>query len=559
MKQLSDERITKMRQVRDTLVTTYGKRDSLLKRYDEIFFMSRGESPKYLNGTDENDVKETISSSGRDAVVGLARILKSAKVHVKVKNAEASDKIEAGLKTMLRVSGEVNPLARVEDDTFLSTVLYGPGVMTCESVDDLIETQKNPMDSDLPKYKNEYVAAQLELIRRKTPFLFHAVSPKQSYPLFGAYGMVGHVRKYVLKGSEITDRWGVVCNPNDNFNITDFFYYTDRLVEAEGISEPLMAEEWVSRDSKGNMIGSINIPVFTRFAGGSSLWHEPEKQSQPLLYGKAAGNWDLRENLLWTYLFTAIYQQGIPGPLLLIDPENAGEDIVVDYSDGIRKIIAKGQLQDPQIIDGDVLRLKDLLDGQAATQTIQPQTLGQNTPGITFSQFALASKAGLIPAVDPKAALEALYKDVFIHVLQRIKQENIENDLIAPADIPDSIDMEVSIEPDLEQDDLRNAQIAVQIRNAGIASREWIETNILKIADSNEMFRQRKKEELMDAAVELLKSPEMLAKYIPMMMGEKKPTPGQQTPPEQPSLPGQPSGGEQLPQTDAMIPQEERM
>jgi hypothetical protein len=294
MKYLNEDQIKEMRSVRDELIGSYSARDLMLQRYDEIYFMTRGEKPRMLKGVDEKDIKETISSSGRDAVTGLKRILDSGDVHITIEGAADNDKLESALKTMLQVSGEYK-IASVEKDLNLSASLYGPSTLMVESVDDLIETQGKPITEDkgngYGEHKqgmNEYVVAQLRRLKEKTPFLLHTVNAPQSYPLWGAYGMIGHCRKYTLKGVEIQDRWGVDCKePNKNYDIKDFFYYEKRLVEAVGIDEPLMACEWVSRDEAGEMIGSINIPVFTRFSGGSHLFAEPDKQSQPLLYAWA--------------------------------------------------------------------------------------------------------------------------------------------------------------------------------------------------------------------------------------------------------------------------------
>lgn len=580
MKQLTEEQIQEMRTVRTNLISSYSARDEMLKLYDEIYFMEGEEKPKGLKIQDE-DIKVTISSSGRDAVIGLKRILDSGEVHVDIEGEGGNpDKVEAGLKAILRASGRYK-IASVEKDLNLSAALHGPASLAVELVDDLLETMKAPQGDGSyegegkRKYKNEYVAKQLELLRSETPFMLHPVSAPQSYPLWGAYGMIGHCRRYTLKGAEITDRWGVACkDPTKDHEVTDFFYYEKRLVEAEGFSEPLMAVEWVSRGEDGEMIGSINIPVFTRFSGGSSLWHEPDKQSQPLLYAKAKGGWHKRENLAWTYLFTGIDQQGIPGPVVMMDPEQ-GTDFDIEYRRGMRVIMGKGTLSDPQVIDGDVLRLFDLMKGEAATQTIQPQTLGQNTAGVTFSQFALASKAGLIPAIDPKEAMEALYADAFTHMLQRIKEESIENELIKAGDIPNKLKLTVTLEPDLEQDDLRNAQIATQLKNSKAnVSDEWINTNLLKIPDSKAMWRQMKIEELRNGMVELMKQPEFMQGFLTEIFkpkGKATPTPtptpsgADAPPPPMGQAPlgegvtqGMMPGMEQLPQTDAMIPREER-
>lgn len=567
MKTLSDEEIQEMTRLRNGLVGTYGARDEMLTRYEEIYFMTKEDRPRGLEKLGE-DVKLTISSSGRDSVTGMKRILDTAKIHVDIEGRGGNkDKVEKGLKKMLAVSGEYKP-ASVEKDTNLSAVLYGPATLMVEAVHDLIENQYQTIEGE-KMVKNEYVTAQLQMIQKRTPFLLHAVNARSSYPMWGAYGMIGHLRKYTLRGAEIQDRWGVVVRDvNKEYEVQDFFHYEKRLVTADAIKEPLMACEWVSRDEAGKIIGSINIPIFTRYSGGTSLFHEPDKQAQPLLYAKAKGNWDLRENLFWTYLFTALNQQGIPGPIIMVDPENADQDIEVDYRGGLRIIKAKGTMVDPQVIDGDVLQLKNLMDGQSATQTIHPQTLGENTRGVTFSQFALASKAGLIPAQDPKEAQEALYKDAFTHILQRIKLETIENDLISPADIPEDLEIKVRLEPDLEQDDLRNAQTVQALKSAGAnVSDEWINTTQLKIADNKAMLRQKTKEELFRSMLAFVQQkPEIMEKFVMGMLGMNPNPPPEQPPPgpegELPTEGAPPSGGEgfeQPPMTDPMIPPQERM
>lgn len=573
MKYLNEQQIQEMRDLATSVDAAFGERDRLMDRYDEIYFMENKETPSGLD-VDEDDIKYTTSSSGRDAVTGLKRILDTAKVHVKIKGRKNADKLERGLKKILEVSGMYRQ-ASIEKDLNLSTILHGPGVAMVESVDDMLYALEKP-DKSTGRWKNEFVAKQLETIRTKTPFLLRVINARQSYPIWGEYGMVGHLWKYTVKGNVLRERWGVNADAKTEYVVRDLFHYEKRLVMADGISDPLLACEWVTRDDAGEIVGNISIPIFARYAGGTGLFHEPERQMQPLLYAKAMGEWDKRETLFWTYLFTALDMQGLPGPLLLLKPDNANQQIKVNYAEGLRYIVADGQLADPQVIDGDVLQIKRLMDGEAAMNTIQPQTLGQNTGGVTFSQFALASKAGLIPAQDPKEALEALYKDMFEHMLHRIKHEGIENDLIPPADIPyDGVELVVTIEPDMEQDDLRNAQIAAQLRAAGAnVSDEWINTNLLKIADSEEMFRAKSKEDIRKAMLlKLTQDPAKLEPFLQIAMGEMGKTSPPQPQPQDPmqglpgmggaeGMPTEPmpgAGGEMLPKTDPMIPAQERM
>jgi len=564
-RKLSADEIADLKTIRDDVVTNYGAVQGYMERYEEIYFMTLKEKPKGLPKLDDGDIKITTSASGRNAVTGLKRILDTSEIQIKIKVkgdlAPQSDKIEDALKTMLRVSGEYR-MARIEKDTNLSAALYGPAVLLVESVQDLIDTK-----SSGDPYVDEFIKKQLGLIKEKTPFLFRALNAKESYPEWGEYGMIGHVWKYTVKGSVLRERWGATIATADlkkDYVVKDFFHYCNRLVMADGLEEALFAEEWVSRSDKGEIIGSINIPIFARFSGGTSLFHKPEMQLQPLLYAKMKGEWDKRENLFWTVLFTAMYQQGLPGPLIMVDPEHADQDIKVTFDKGIRIIRGKGTLADWKVINGDVIQLKNLMDQEDANSTIQPQTLGQNTEGVTFSQFAMASKAGLIPAQDPKEAEEQVYKDAFTHILQRIKQESIENDLLQASDIPDKFELEVSLEPDLSQDDLRNAQIVTQLKTSGAnVSDEWINSTLLKISDSVAMFKKKAKEDIYKAVIATITStPEFLQPLI-MRALKMEPPPvdeteeGSTTPPPAPP-PGAGEGSLPVEQTDPMVLPEER-
>lgn len=566
---LTDEQIRALRTRRAEVKGLYGERNRLFERYEEIYFMENVEKPKDA-GVDERDWKVTASPNGRDKVTGLKRILDTSEIHITVKEkgekARSSDKIEAGLKTMLRVSGEYKS-ARPEKDTNLAAVLYGPVVLAVDGVDDLITAKTKDYEGNKRDGINTYVLRQLETIRKRTPFLIDTINPKESYPEWGEYGLVGHLQEYTLKGSVIKERWclsnDVELRDNGDYVVSDFFHYDMRLVEAG--NKTLYAGYWMAEDEL-----VTSIPIFVRYAGGSKLFQKPEHQLNSFLYAYAKGEWDKRENLFWTYIFTAIYSQGLPGPVLLQDPDNQNETIKVDYRGGVKVITAKGKLENIQVIDGDVVQIKNLMEQQTGKSTIHEQIIGGQNESATFSGYVMSMNAGKLPAIDPKEAQEQAYRDAFLHILQRIKAEGIENDLISPEDIPDDIDIDVSMEPNLQQDDLRNAQIVAQLKGSGInISDEWLNTNLLKIADSEAMFRQRTKEQIRAGIIQnMMQNPQVMMQFVAMALGQPAAQPNVapesgmppeamsgEMPGEMPTMPGM----EGMPKTDAMIPPEERM
>jgi hypothetical protein len=566
---LTPEEIADLKTIAEDVIAIYGERDRLAKRYEEIYFMTNPEQPRGLD-MDPNDVKTTISPSGRNDVTGLKRILDTGEIQIKVKqNGKTikADKIEQGLKTILRVSSE-DRLASVEKDENLSATLFGMNVLTAESVDDLIAAKTKDSEGNPKENVNRFVVRQLEGLRKRTPFLLNTVSAMQSYPEWGEYGLVGHVRKYQVRGNVLKERWGCTDPGIDIktlYTVKDFLHYDKRLVWAEEISDPLYADTWMTDQD------IAKLPVFVRYGGGSSLWIEPEKQLQPFLYAKAQGEWDKRENLFWTYLFTAVNTQGIPGPTLLRDPDDT-TPLKIKFDQGVKVITAKGKLENMNVIDGDVIGLKNLMDGENARSTIQPEAFGGGADG-TFSGYVMSMNASKLPTEDPKEGIGKVYRDAFLYILQRIKAETIENELISPQDIPDDIDIEVTIEPNLTQDDLRNAQVATNLLNSGAdVSKEWTNTNVLKINNNEEMkdqiFIEKAEATLMQA---LFTDKQFIQEMITTVLRRDPQQNG--TPTEAPNEVAQdgPMGettGEQMqdqmpgteaqPQTDAMIPNSQR-
>jgi hypothetical protein len=539
--------------------------DTLYQRYEEIYFMTAADQRQRITNVDEKDVKTTISPNGRNAVTGMKRLLDTAEVHVEIKErgekSQYSDAIEKGLLHILQQSGMFRR-ARIEKDLNLSAVLYGPVILAAESVDDLITTQKTPM------YKK-----RLERIGKYTPFLFRAINARQSSSRWGEFGMMTHVRKYDLTGDAVQERWGI---PNLSklmkYKIWDYIDLEDRVAWIEG-GQTLIA--------KPHLMPSMNI--VTRFAGGTSLFDESERQMQSFLYAHVKGEWDRRENLFWTYLFTALFMQGLPGPLIMIDQESTPNGKAeINFTGGVRTMFGKGQAIDFPIVDSDVLRIKELMDATHAESTIYKQTLGQNISGSTFSGLAMLSSAGQLPLEDPKEALTMVYRDAFEHILCRIKEEGIENDLIPAGNIPDEYEIVVTLAPKLPQDNLRNAQIASGLGD--LVSDEWKREHLLQIGDSKAMTRQVMREQILKTMVGAMTQDQnvmgpIIQRVLGQIMGPQQPAqvgPGQQPPPqptpEEMAMQGQeqPSpeqmammqaggGMEAMPQTAPMIPPQERM
>jgi hypothetical protein len=544
------------------IVGTYGRRDrELFSRYREMFFMEDESRKPRNSGVDDKDWAITVSPSARNEVTGMVRLLDTSELHIKIndggKESQNADQIEAGLKAILRVSGETRR-ARIESDSALSAVLFGPVVLYFESVDDLIAVTDD-------KYKK----LKLEEIRKRTPILIRTIPADQSYPEWGEFSLLSHTWKYVVKGGVLRERWGVKdAKPNQDYTVYDTYDCENRLVKIDGMGGKGGTTVFAAPH------GLAEIPVTVRYAGGTSLFNEPEKQLNSFLYAKAKSRLDKRENAALTNMATAINMRGIPGPLLAVDPDTTNDTVEINYQGGVRILKAKAQLIEDKL-DPTVFQWLQKLDEISGQSTIYKQTLGENLAGSTFSGLAMLSSAGKLPMVDAQRGIEMAFRDVFLGALRRIKDSGIDNTLIPPNEIPDDIEIEVSLEPKLPQDQLRNAQVAQSI--SGLVSHQWIHTNLLQISDSNEMERQITKDAIKQAILQnILSNPQTIQPFVQAAMGMPPQQPQQpQQPPQQPGMEGQvppemmgpegqppampQQGMEQLPMGDAMIPPQERM
>jgi hypothetical protein len=569
--------VAEMKAHAQQIINTYGRRDTdLFARYREMYFMEDENRRPNNAAVDDRDWAITVSPSSRNEVVGMVRLLDTSEIHIIAKSngedAHNKDKIEKALKSILRVSGEYRR-ARVESDAALSAVLYGPVVLYSESVDDIITVNKNA-----------YRTRQLADIRNRTPFLIRAINAEQSYPEWGEFGMISHTWKYKIKGGMLKERWGVDAKPDQTYTVYDIYDCENRLVYCDEIKGELFAGPH----------GLNGVPIVSRYAGGSSLFVEPERQVGSFLYSKAKSRLDKRENALLTAVATAINIRGLMGPLLAIDPDNVPETVRVEYAGGVRYIIAKAQQLDDKVIDPVVFQWRQLLKEIGGESTIQQATLGVGNNQGTFSGLAMLSSAGKLPLVDSQRAIEMSFRDVFLNILQRIKDEGVENSLISPQEIPDDLELEVSLEPNLPQDKLRNAQVAQSLGD--LVSDEWKHSNLLQIGDSAEMRKTAIKEAMIKAIVGgIVQNPEIMQQMIGTVMGmpqgqqpqqggmqgaeggqmpdeaEMMPEEGQSTPGQMPegmtpemmqqmmAAQGRGPGMEQMPQQDPMITAQERM
>ncbi len=554
---LTREIIDEIKQRAKTIVSSRSELDKNYIRYREIYFMDNMDKPKDQS-VDKGDWALTPSPSGRNEVTGMKRLLDTSDMNVKIFDggiaSRDSDKIEKALKRMLDVSGEGKD-ARVESDAMLSAVLYGPVNISADSVQDMLAVK------GITPYKKKH----LQTVSQRSPFLIRALNPEESY-IERDEGMITmHVWKYKLLGSKLKNRWGAEkATASTEYTIWDVYTPEYHIVWADGLGGDLLA---VTHD--------LNcVPVASGTAGGTELFHKPEERINSFLYAKAKGELDKRENMILTAIMTQIKRKGLLGPHFWIDPENAPDEIVVTYENGMTFSRGKVTATNDKIIDPIVMQVKGLLDDLSGESTIRGAAMGENAQGVgTFSGLAMLSSAGKLPMIDSQRALQSAFRDIFLHILYRIKTEGIQNTLIQPNEIPTNLDIEVTFNPKLPQDSLRNAQVASSLGDK--VSDEWIHSNLLQIDDTPAMQKQIAKEQIKKAMLaKIAEDPQVMGMLMQAVIGSPQqpattaPPTGQPAPegtppaegmtPEQAALMSQ-GNMEQMPKTDPMVTTQERL
>jgi hypothetical protein len=485
------------------LIGTFNRRSDLFERYRQIFFMENMEKARAA-GVDKKDWKLTPSPNGRNEVVGMHRLLDTGDIQIEVKSKDGGrvDQLEDGLKAIIKASG-TNGLASVTSDAMLSAVLYGPVVLYAESVDDLLAAKT------LKPYRRRH----LEKLRARTPFVVRTINPEESFPELDDGQLIFHVWKHKLSGAVIKSRFGVSqADDKKDYTVYDCFDPEYHYVWADGLKDPLIEGEH----------GLNCVPIALSYSGGTNLFTDPHHQIQSFLYAKVMGNLDARENSVLTSIFTQLHRRGMLGEMYWIDPESAPETIKIDYQDGVFYAKGKVTAKSDRIIDPVVFEIKGLLDELSGQSTIYKQTLGENIATSTFSGLAMLSSAGKLPLVSPERALEAAFRDICEHILYRVKEEGIENDLVPPQDVVENLDISVTFAPKLPQDQLRNAQVATQIGDK--VSTEWIHSNLLQINDTPAMEKAIMREQMKKAIFQfMVQDPATMQKIVASITGAPPP------------------------------------
>lgn len=499
----------------------------------------------------DDDIRLTATTSSRDRVAGIHRMMRTTKpqFEVKCRDQAYADRIEAALDDWWDASNGYRR-ATVESELTLSGILFSDENLSVTFVDDLIAVETNTI-----------LKRRLEELRKKTPILFDVDSPLVAYPVRGKYGLSEYLIVTDIKGRQLREEWGVE-NKRDNDNYTLWDYWSLEFVCTWlDNGEPI-------RSGRHQL---SEIPRFNTIADGTDLFFEEERKRQPFLYGMWKSGLHKREDELLTSMFTSTYARG-HGALVIVDKSAEGYDqseIEVIHKGLVRILAAPGrpQLADDKAFDSNLINLAAMLKSWGETTTIPAQTLGENiSPGTPFSGYAMASQNGRIPIIPIQEATEKCIHDGAMYALVEYKERGVEWEGLKASEILDDVEVIVKMEVDLPQDAFRNAQTLASIKQSGVpVTNEWMHTQ-LQIKDSKKMTFDFMKEQAAQLAFQQ-GAPGLIQQLTQMFQAAQQPQGPQGQPQgpmpnenalQYPTTPGGPeaaaAGGQVMPAVEPQIP-----
>ena len=497
------------------LVERYAARDEFNENVRRAFHMEWQEKPK------ADWIKPTMSPSAHNSGLGAIRLLTATEPQITVPYAPdddlaktASEAIEVACKAIWDGSGRVAGRP-VHYEAATSAILFGE---ICASV-----TRSADLVAYAEKAQLRGRANRMRHLAARTPYYIKLYDPSKVYPDIDRFGLARIVSRQRTTWGELLDAWGKLAEDaqpagdverSTPVTVCDYYDWQYRAVWVEeAASKELVFEEH----------GLEFLPFVAQITDGSFMfdYDKPELQRIPLLYSLLKSGLWYRENLSLTTIFSLIYALG-SAPLTVRRTNNKEDPVVVDRSvpGGMINIGPDEQLNPfvEKIIDPSLTASLDIARQIGNESTIQPQALGAPPQGsMAFSSISLLAQAGRLPLVSHKEMMGHAAAELLTMCLRWMKADRDSGTFykrdrspvkLSYEDIPDEPVVRVVIEPDLPQDRLSAANVALMLVNGKLASRDWVRENILNMGQPGLMDASIWTEQRMD--VELARLVEKL-------------------------------------------------
>lgn len=476
------------------LVADHKGRDKVAMEMENLYLLNWKEAAavrRKIKGR-----KITLHPGPRNAIVGYVRLLASTDPQFTIPRnvldmdkVQHADMLEKAALHIWNASGLIRN-DPTHYDILRSAAIYGEiQASVIDTADYLAKVSENGTDAEI------YQAEQMEAM---TPFTYDVTNPRKGYPVWSTYGLTQYYSKRKKRnqnllteyGQDAKDAFGTNLRPYDWTVEHSWWDLKYHIVWMEGHEMPVVFHEH----------GLKEIPIICTLVEGSRLFDDPSDQRNPFLYTYyKSGLWN-RANLALTVMYSNIFQLGA-NPLFVFEQAQADQKFYIDSSVPGGAIIVPPQakwypVQSKGVIDPSIKVGYDISLGLEEESTMYKQTMGQPLgPTSAYAMVSLLSQSGRLPLVLAQKKAQWAIGELVRMSFMKMKRSSRSFDTeslgqtikVTPDIIPENLQVECKLDIAQPQDALQNANVAAILDEKGLASKVWIQENILGIGQTKEM------------------------------------------------------------------------
>lgn len=475
----------------------HGSRNDLLRKMNDMYFLRDAEADKLKKQF--KNVVSTLSPDAANAVETAVRLMTANYPNYNVPKgqsldgSESADTIEELCAAWMRASDRVRGTP-VHVDGARSGLLYDEIHISVNSTEDLLRWAKGASPG---------VRARIERIAAATPYLFNVHDPAGCYADFDELGLRAWARTATMTAQQIREAWGKAGEQaigglsdkaarRDEHIVWTMWDLTDYCCWIDGAGTPILLEPH----------GLSFIPVVVHTVEGSRLFSDIAEQRRPFLYTlHKSGMWS-RQNIALSALFTRV-QTRLWATLAYEAPEDAPNP-EIDTTQPLSIVrIAPGTKLSPLPSDpamNELWQAWQLAEQKGTESTIYKQVAGQpvRAGSATYSETALLNQAGRLPLTGVQRKLGWALGDA-LRLAFLWHKENGGKAGIRAADIPDDLEIEVTLDPVQAYERMQLANIYNML--AGKLPEEYLMENLMGIQQPRRLIKQMWKERITNELV----------------------------------------------------------
>lgn len=475
-----------IKQHANDIKSSYSKRNKEFEEYENMYLMEATESNK-----GNETVKVTVSPTAHNKVTGAKRLLQSQKVrfdcHSNIATKAELDRLEALIDKWWRQMFSVNGKP-IMNEIVHSAALYSDVHIGMTFLEDY--KKYNPDDKRI---------ARLE---RRTPILFEVWNPRFGYAERDALGLSAYYQELKVPFHYIKNTYGSLVkdtNRKDSSNVTlhrfwDLenycFWYEDELLDCGPHELPC-------------------IPISVTSTEGSELFEDQEDKYEPLLFSlKRSSLWQ-RENLALTVLYTNAAAIAFTPSFKWKTDSN--EPLVTQIDDGVQYYrLNKGDdveaLTNKGVFTREISDIMSLTSDLIDSSTVYDTAFGTSGGSSSFSESTLLAQSARLPLVPIQRNVGMAIGDIVQTALDIMRERGIDfkyGDVdIKAKDLPEDLTVDAALDVILPQERTQLAATAATIQANGLASKEWVRSEVMGISNNDQMEKQIAQEKVADALSE---------------------------------------------------------